>query len=349
LSSQWAVISAQIALDAIWEVAKTVIVVTLFVRVIRTEKHMSTVMMACIAGVAHAGFLHVFGTRWGYVNPALARGDGVLPDAQNGVLVLFVPLIVLLAMFGSKKEKILSWCALPLVLDSIVNTYERTGFSALIVEFFLIFLFVPRRQKRQLIPVMAVGLGLLVFRFTPDDYWAKMVTIANPHEEASAESRFVVNDASRRMFLEHPMGVGYRNYPMTSPRYLGAGYLTKASDGELVRSAHNSYYTVLCETGIIGFGFWITAFAGTILMLRKIRKRAGDTLGTIEVYATALEIGLYGWAIGGWVQSYHEVDPAYWFVGFAVVLYRLQHQQFQEIESFDVNESMENPQPSLAG
>src|SRR5215472_13340871 len=50
LSSQWAVISAQIALDAIWEVAKTVIVVTLFARVIRTEKQMRTVMMACIAG-----------------------------------------------------------------------------------------------------------------------------------------------------------------------------------------------------------------------------------------------------------------------------------------------------------
>jgi O-antigen ligase len=348
LSALWATVSSDIALTAIYEVVKTVFILTLFVRVIRNEKQMTMVMIACIVGALHASFLHIFGTRWGYVDAALGREYGVLADSQTGVLVLFVPLIILLAMFGSRKERILCWCALPLVLDSIVETYERTGFTALIVEFVLVFLLVPRRQKRQLMPAMVAGLALLLFRFTPDDYWEKMATIMNPHEEASAESRFVINDASRRMFLDHPMGVGYRNYPYASPRYLEGGYLTRAADGELVRSAHNSYYTVLCETGVIGFALWMAVFAGTIFMLRGIRKRAGPKMGRLEVYAAGLEIGLYGWAIGGWFQSYHEVDPAYWFVGFAVVLLRLQHQR-REVESADEDDGLEVHVPSLAG
>jgi O-antigen ligase len=348
LSSQWATISSDVALDAIYEVVKTVAIVSLFVRVIRTEKQMTAVMMACVIGVMHASFLHIFGPRYGYVNAALGRGDGVLPDAQTGVMVLFAPLIILLAMFGSHKEKILCWCALPLVVDSIVTTYERTGFTALIIEFVLVFLFVPRAQKRQLIPALVGGLGLLIFRFTPPDYWEKMSTIATPHEEASAESRFVINDASWRMFLDHPMGVGYRNYPQTSPRYLDTGYLTKADDGELVRSAHNTYFTVLCETGVFGFAIWIAGFGGTILMLRGIRKRAGPNMGRLEFYATGLEIGLFGWCIGGWFQSYHEVDPAYWFVGFAVVLFRLVHQR-QEVVPSDTVDALESPAGSFAG
>ena len=347
LSALWAQVSADVALTEIWEVAKIVVIVSLFVRVIRTEKQITVVMFALVAGVLHASFLHIFGTRWGYVNAALARGEGVLPDSQTGVLILFAPLIILLAMFGSRREKILCWIALPFVLDSVVNTYERTGFTALIVEFLLVFLYVPKRQKRQLIPVMVAGLGLLLVRFAPADYWERMATIANPHEEASADSRFEINDASWRMFLDHPMGVGYRNYPYTSPRYLGRGMLTKDVEGELVRSAHNSYFTVLCETGVFGFGFWIAAFGGTILMLRRIRKRVGPNMGPLEYYATGLEIGLCGWAIGGWVQSYHEVDPAYWFVGFAIVLFRLQHQR--QAESADEVNALETPEPSLAG
>jgi O-antigen ligase len=345
-SALWATVSASIAVNSFYEVIKTIAIVALFVRVIRSEKEISVVLIACIVGVMHASFMHVFGPRLGYVSAALGRGDGVLTDPQNGVLMLFVPLIVLLAMFGGRKEKILCWCALPLVLDSMVNTYERTGFTALLVEFPLMLAFLPRRQKAQLIPIMVFGFALLLFRFTPADYWQKMATIATPHEEASAASRFVVNDASWRMFLDYPMGVGYRNYPYTSPRYLAPEYLTESAEGVPVRSAHNSYFSVLCETGFIGFAIWIASFGGTILILRSIRKSAGPKMGRLGIYATALEIGLYGWAVGSWVQDYQEVDPAYWFAGFAVVLYRLSSLQHKD-GSLDKQDGLESRELSV--
>jgi O-antigen ligase len=346
LSALWAIQSSDVALTAIYEVVKTVVMVSLFVRVIRTERQMTAVVFGCIAGVAHAAFMHVIGTRWGYVSTSLGREQGVLPDSQTGVMVLFVPIVLLLAMLGTRTQKILCWCALPFVLDSIVGTYERTGFTALVIEFVLIFICVPWRQKRQLIPAMVAGLGLLLFRFTPDDYWKKMATITKPHEEASANSRFVVNAASWRMFLDYPMGVGYRNYPYTSPQYLDQGYLTRAQDGQLVRSAHNSYFTILCETGVFGFAFWTMAFVGTIFLLRRVRKRAGTDMRPLEIYAAGFEIGLYGWAIAGWFQSYHEIDPAYWFIGLAVVLLRLQYQRENvDTDAVDDNVDLELQPP----
>jgi hypothetical protein len=39
-----------------------------------------------------------------------------------------------------------------------------------------------------------------------------------------------------------------------------------------------------------------------------------------------IELGYYGWLTGGMSMSEHEVDPAFWFVAFTVVLTRLHHQ-----------------------
>ncbi len=58
--------------------------------------------------------------------------------------------------------------------------------------------------------------------------------------------------------------------------------------------------------------------------MRKIRK-ASDTSNPrpIEIYAMSMEIGIYGWLAGGLFHSDHEIDPAYWFLAFTVVIHRI--------------------------
>ena len=323
LSALWAVASADVAIDSIYELFKTVLLVGLIIRLIQTERQMSIVVTAMIIGVWHAAFLHVFGVRWGYVYGAFGKEFGVLSDPQTGVMISFVPLLILSAMFGTKAQKILSWCALPFVLDSIIETYERTALVGIAAELALILIYLPRRITLRLIPVLAAAAGLFIFRLTPPDYWTKMSTILTPHEEASAESRFIVGNASWRMFLDYPFGVGYRNYMYVSPRYLPDEVLTTVDDRRL-RSAHNSYAEILCDTGIQGFIPWIASFVSAVFLLRRVRRQPGsEGISAIQVYAMAFEVGLYGWAAGGLTQDYQEVDPAYWFVGFAVVLAKL--------------------------
>ena len=325
-SALWAEVNPSMAIESVYELFKTVLLVAVMVRLIRTERQMAAVVTAMIIGAWHAGFMHVLGIRLGWVPTSLAKDIGVLSDPQTGVMILFVPLVILMAIFGTKLQRILSWLAIPFVLDSIVGTYERTGVVAIAFECALILLYLPRRIVFRLLPALAVAGGLFFFRFTPADYWEKMATVLNPHEEASANSRFVINRASVQMFMDHPLGVGYRNYMYVSPRYLGNELLTDVG-GERLRSPHNSYFEILCDTGIEGFVVWIAVFIGAVLVLRSVRRRENSgNITPLQAYAIAFEIGLFGWAIGGWTQDYQEVDPAYWFVGFAVVLIRLRRQ-----------------------
>src|ERR1022692_2857592 len=111
LSSLWAVVSSANALHDIYEMFKTVLLATMLIRAITNERQMRWVIIACILGVWHAAALHVFGVRLGLISSFLGREEGVLPDYQTGVMVLFVPLLVLLAILGSKTERILSWIA----------------------------------------------------------------------------------------------------------------------------------------------------------------------------------------------------------------------------------------------
>lgn len=341
LSALWAEISSREALDAIFEVFKTVLMISFLPLIIRNERDMSRLMIAFVVGAWHAGFMFTFGVRWGYIATSFGRGDGsVVPDPQTAVLVLFVPLVCLLIMRGTKLERILAVLALPFVLNGIVETYERTGFVALAVEMLLLLLILPKKTVLRLAPVLIAGACLFIFRLTPPDYWQRMGTIQTPTEEASANSRFVINSASWNMFLDHPWGVGYRNYPVVSPRYLDREYLTQGR-----RSAHNSFFTVACETGLQGFVAWIGAFGGALWLLRRIRKGADrSNPSRIQTYAMGLEFGLYGWLAGGWFQSYHEVDPAYWFAAIAVVLTRLDQRQKAEAA-----ESVEEPDAIAIG
>ena len=122
-----------------------------------------------------------------------------------------------------------------------------------------------------------------------------MQTIEAPTQESSANSRFLIANASLQILADYPMGVGYRNYPDVSPRYLSADLLTGGK-----RSAHNSFFSVACETGYLGFLAWISAFVGTIWYCRRIRKTADfRRLSRVEIYAMGIEIGLYGWLLGG--------------------------------------------------
>lgn len=337
-SSVWADYSSEIARNQAIELLKTVVMTVILSRVISTERQMTVVMSACLIGVFHAAVTHTFGVRFGYVPAMYGAEFGVLPEGQGGPLLIFLPTLVLTAMLtAGKTERLLSWIALPFILNSLIVTYRRGVLISLILELFLLFFVLPKRILLRVAPVVLAGVGLFVFRLTPPDYWVRMGTMKAPTEEASANSRFVINEASMRMLADYPFGVGYRNYPYVSPRYLGTEYLT---DG--TRSAHNSVFTVACETGIPGLMFWLWALFGSIWLCRRIRKasRSGN-VSRIGIYAIGIEIGLMGWFAGGLFNSDTELDPAYWCIAFAVVLTRL-HWYAQNEEIYASEETEES-------
>jgi len=326
LISLFAEVSTEIAFNKLYEVFKTVIVATFLVRAIRSTPQMRIFLLACVIGILHGSLLHILGERFGYIHPSNTLGVGVFPDNQRPVIVLFVPLLFVISAVGERKfDRILAFCTLPFALDSIVNTHERTGFVSLSVMVVLLLVLGGNKIRMRMAPVVAVALVLIVFRFTTTEYWSWVSTVAAPTQEASAMSRLEINRASMRMLIDHPLGIGYRNYAYFSHFYLDSKWLL---DG--ARAAHNSFFSIACETGVPGFFFWGFAFVGAIYYLRKTRK--GSPAGSpLAHYALALEIGLYGWLVGGWAQNDHEVDPAYWFVALSIILIRLHRQEIAAV------------------
>jgi O-antigen ligase len=261
---------------------------------------------------------------------------------QTAVLILFVPMLAILATMSRGRERLASWCILPFVLDSIVNTFQRMGFVVLAAEALLLAIYLPRRIVIRMVPVAAVLGCLFVIRFMPPTYRDWVATVKTPQEEASANSRFVIDRASIQMFQDYPLGVGYRNYLLVSPRYLPPEFLDHGK-----RSAHNSYLAVLCELGVQGLLAFLWTFGGAIVLMRRLRKASGrEEPGRLGLYALGIEVGLYGWLIGGLFHDVHNVDPAYWFVAFAVALMRLRSVEVDSEETASEPTNHLTPEPA---
>lgn len=341
-SAAWAVVSSQSAIGDSYEMFKRALLAALMCRLVRSERDIVWLIWACLIGVFHASLLHIFGGRLGWIPAAENREFGVLPLGQTANLILFVPMLVVLSIMGRGKERLASWCILPFVLDSIVNTFQRMGFVVLVAEAFLLAIYLPRRIVLRLAPVVAVIGCLFVIRFMPPEYRSWVATVEAPHEEASANSRFVIDRASIQMFLDYPLGVGYRNYLLVSPRYLPPEFLDHGK-----RSAHNSYLAVLCELGVQGLLAFLWTFGGAIVLLRRVRKASNrEEPDRLELYAFGIEVGLCGWLIGGLFHDLHNVDPAYWFVAFGVALTRLKSVGLDSEEAVSDPTDHLSPQPA---
>lgn len=336
-TSLWAVESAEIAFSHAYNFSKTVLIASLFVLAVNSAKDMSIIRWACIVGVLHAAFMHTEGVDLGWVSVRYDDEAGVLPDTQGMIMVIFTPLIILTAVLGRTKwERWTCWLILPFILNSIVTTYQRAYFVGLMAQCVALLLFLPRRIVARLAPVLAVGLLLFVFVLTPENYWDWMNTISDPTSEGSANSRLLLYQSGWQAFQDFPMGVGYRNFIFVAPDYLPPEYIGDAS----TKGGHSTWIDVACQTGILGFAAWLGAVGGAIWLMRRIRKGAEpDNLTETETFAMAVELGLYGWLVGGTFHSQHEADPAYWFIAFAVILTRLNHQEKNQQAEQDTVES----------
>ena len=330
LSTTWAYVDSDISLAWAVNHGKTILFSLLLFRAIVNKAELEMLLWAILFGGAHAAFIHTVGANIGYLPTRFESGEiGAVPDFQGSVMTFVFPSFLLHGVCGLDRWR-RSFCllSLPLVVDSIINTYQRTFFVALAIQCVYLVLIVPNRIRVRIVPFFVVGGVLAVVLFMPTDYEQWIETVADYENEGSAMSRIHVAEASWKMFQDYPLGVGYRNYPYVSPRYLDDSVLTTGADGRSIRSAHNTYFTVLCELGVIGFAMFGAFFIGSWQLLRKVRRHpSARDADDLTLFAYGFETGLVGWAIAGFFQTLHEDDPTYWAIPISVLLYRVRFQK----------------------
>ncbi len=188
--------------------------------------------------------------------------------------------------------------AVPVVVLTLIISYRRTFFVAIIVSAVLMLITVGKgRRKRQakLLLGLLAGLTVVILATDPIGFTVRLLAVVNPTEEGSAAIRIMEYPNVIRNIYEYPIfgtmvGVPWHEY---YPLPLGSNFTTLG--------AHNTYLYWPLRTGILGtIGFFLLlarAFKAVFINL-VLQKTEEDrlinqlSLHSLIIYCTACFFGL---------------------------------------------------------
>jgi len=320
----WAAVSSELAFESAVDFAKVVLFSWLLLKTVKTEKEVTILMYVTFAGMWYVSFMAQWGVDYGWLDIEEA---GVATGGTGAHLMMFMPLLILFALYGSWRERLASIFIIPFVLNFLPNTASgsRSTLVMLVTSMAFMLVFTPGKMRLKImIPILAAGV-IFVLVLTPPQYWEDMASILSPTSESSSNSRFIINEATFEIIREYPEGIGYNNYPLISMKYLPEEVLTEEGS----RDAHNSYLKVIAEFGLVGFIIWMVAFLLAYRDFRKVRKtiKSGERPSRLQLFALAFELGLLGITVGIFTHSYNDLDTLYWFIALSCIVRNLHERQ----------------------
>ncbi|MGH9381467.1 MAG: O-antigen ligase family protein [Thermoanaerobaculia bacterium] len=251
------------------------------------------------------------------------------PNYYGLILVALVPIAFdRLAAKRSLASRTLALWVLVACSLSIVFTYSRGAFLALLAVLVLLWFF-RRPRPRHLLA--AVVLAALLLPFVPSSYVVRMQTLigalggTGSHvglSDSSLRGRLSENLAAVRMFLEHPwIGIGLGNYPTRYQDYSQQLLLDPRPEN---RSPHSLYLEIAAETGVIG----LLAFGGVLWavlssILRASRSARIPQLTELRGMVVAVALALVGFLAGSLFLHASNARYLWLLVGVALALPRV--------------------------
>lgn len=182
-------------------------------------------------------------------------------DPNNvAAFLLFGIAISLYAILYEKKHKVLHLVIVITNSYATLMTGSRAGLLAIavIILVFVVTLYNPDSFKRSynrilLIAVIILAAGIIIFNFLPEDI-SNRLFVFEDYEGGS----------NRDVMWQHGLNI------LANPIYLlmGIGWGGYRADGGYL-SLHNTFLSILCDTGIFGFAL---LFIPIFLLLRKMLK-----------------------------------------------------------------------------
>jgi O-antigen ligase len=229
---------------------------------------------------------------------------GFDPNDLALTLALSVPLSYCLAVRTKGPRACLYWLQMALAVLTVLFSASRAGFVACCIGAMLVpltFRHLGRRHRLILTAgaVMAVAAALTVI---PATSWKRLSTIGSEVSGGTLNSRSTIWKAGWQTFRQSPaVGVGAGAYPRGVEPMLGW-------PRTWVIVAHNTFFSVLVETGVIGF----TLFLGFLAYLAA-------TVWRMPGFDRAVwGVALLVWAVGVSTLTW-EVRKPTWML-FALVL-----------------------------
>jgi O-antigen ligase len=200
---------------------------------------------------------HKFGRLHGPITP---DGLGIYSD-ENNFAVLFIVGAPFLYYFGrylgKSPWKWAVWAIIPFSWHAVFLTASRGALLGIMATLAILVL----RLEKRAVGVAFVILFACAFAWQAGDVMrSRTATITGYKEETSANSRIEAWEAATGMMLAHPLtGVGVASFGQAFPSF---------SDKE-PRIAHNTFFQIGGEWGVVAAATYLFLFFSSINRLRK--------------------------------------------------------------------------------
>lgn len=245
--------------------------------------------------------------------------------------------IYLMNTLEKKWQRVAMIGVIGAIMLSILASWSRGAFLAIIcVAIYLVF-----KSRRKLIFAMVLlPLIPLIFLFMPEGWHARMGTISEYKNDASAMSRLRSWGLAYDVANDHFTGGGFSLWGEKV-------YNKYQPETELYYVAHSIYFHVLGEHGWVGLILFVLVFYLTWRRAGKIRRRTLDSpenkwMGDL---AAMIQVSLVAYGSGGAFLSLSYLDLAWHFVAVVMILDYLLLQTERPLQPAPLNAY----QPALVG
>jgi len=309
--------------------ARLMLVSFLMIRLITTKRRFIAVLGVIALSIGYhsakggVAFLLVGGTRF-------AEGlGGAFTDNGHYALAIVMILPFVLACAQNVEwpwVRGVLLLVIPLSCLTVVGTFERSGFLALVTVVLAYSLLQPKRGRALVVAAVVALIAVAVIP-VPKGYADRMRTIRTYEEvgDASALGRLHFWQVAWDMALDKPLGIGLRNY---EPLYDSYDFSNGLYGRE--RAVHNSHLQILAENGFAGFGVWLFLLGYSYLLLIRVRRRSSRGScpnGSNRFYLTTsngLIASQTAFVVGGTFLSAAHNDLTWYSFGLVAALDLLQ-------------------------
>ena len=211
----------------------------------------------------------VYGSRYTGLN--FNPGDLAFIEA------LSIPISIYLAV--RERKKILVWLdgsATVLAFCAIILTAARGALVACVPAALMFpFLFPKTKLRRNLALLIFVALaGIGSWLFMPASSWSRLSAIGSEVSSGTLNERTLIWQIGWQVFGQAPLqGVGAAAYAPTVEHALGLASDSGSNDSGVVVArlvAHNTFFSVLVEEGVIGFALFLALLLALVLSAWKL-------------------------------------------------------------------------------
>ena len=261
------------------KITKLFVFIFFFIRVVDSLNHYKLVIWTFILGAALLAY-HAHGLSSGYFADGRLEAIGGIDFSESNGFACFQAMAMTFLGVQLLRDplwkKLIYVLGIALMLDTIILTQSRAIFLGIMMAVPYVLLQSPPKYRKQLYVSVILG-GILFFMLADVKFLGRMDTIQfeNPQEEIISREyqgetidRIDFWKASISMFMDHPFGVGVKNFEKMVP------YYDPRNPG---KDAHNTYVLCYSEIGILGITLFLIIIGETFLQLRRIRLAVKNT------------------------------------------------------------------------